>query len=153
MQLELFRWDLIAVGNGYRSLAGLDFQTAKAHFSRAAASRQDHLAAVQEGLHAVQFWEEAFRGLEGLAPRRLLSGTGAAFRLFHLADQNTDKPCGRRFLDVYALCFLTGPISTIRRICAEVICTCCLRIMPPRNVICGRWLWRQFIAILSDFFP
>lgn len=71
MQLNLFQWDIIAVGKGYQGLADLDLDAARDNFLRVLAGRPDHPSAGQ-GLRDVQVWEEAFRELEGMAPEAAL---------------------------------------------------------------------------------
>jgi tetratricopeptide (TPR) repeat protein len=71
MQLNLFQWDIIAVGKGYQGLADLDLDAARDHFSRVLAARPGHPSACQ-GLRDVQVWEEVLRKLEGMAPEAAL---------------------------------------------------------------------------------
>lgn len=65
MQLSLFQWDILAVGSGRDSLARLDFDAARQHFSRVLAVWPDHSEAGQ-GMRDLQVWEGAFRDMEGL---------------------------------------------------------------------------------------
>lgn len=67
MQLSLFQWDLIAVGKGYRSLAGLDFNDARARFSGVLKALPDHPEAGR-GMRDLQCWEGFFGELQGLEP-------------------------------------------------------------------------------------
>ncbi len=59
MQLNLFEWDLIAVGSGYASLAHLDFDEALSSFNRVLQAIPDHPRAGR-GVREVQFWRDAF---------------------------------------------------------------------------------------------
>ena len=65
MQLNLFRWDAIAVGNGYQSFSRLDFNDARNHFSRVLNAVPDHPAAGR-GIDDLNFWEGVFRDMEKL---------------------------------------------------------------------------------------
>jgi tetratricopeptide (TPR) repeat protein len=67
MQLDLFQWDALAVGNGYRCLAGLNFRQARTHFNNVRKTLPDHPAA-RQGLLDLEFWEEVFTALPGLEP-------------------------------------------------------------------------------------
>lgn len=71
MQLDLFQWDALAVGNGYRCLAGLNFWQARTHFNNVRKTLPDHPAAGQ-GLRDLEFWEEVFAILPGLAPEEAI---------------------------------------------------------------------------------
>jgi hypothetical protein len=59
MQLNLFEWDIVAIGSGYTSLARLDFNEARNWFTRVFQSIPDHPRAHQ-GMREVQFWQDAF---------------------------------------------------------------------------------------------
>jgi tetratricopeptide (TPR) repeat protein len=59
MQLNLFEWDIIAVGSGYASLARLAFSEARSSFNRVLHIIPDHHRANQ-GMHDTQFWERTF---------------------------------------------------------------------------------------------
>lgn len=65
MQLNLFQWDLIEISNGFRCLAELRFEQAKASFSRVLTALPSQ-AAAQEGLHATCFWHELFQQADAL---------------------------------------------------------------------------------------
>lgn len=65
MQLNLFQWDLVEVGNGYRCLARLAFDQAKGHFGRVLDALPDHQAAAA-GLQAVGYWEQVLQTLAAL---------------------------------------------------------------------------------------
>jgi tetratricopeptide (TPR) repeat protein len=67
MQLSLFQWDLIAVGKGYRSLAGLDFNEARERFAGVLKALPDHPEAGR-GMRDLQCWEGVFGELQGLEP-------------------------------------------------------------------------------------
>ena len=56
MQLNLFQWDSIEVGQGYQSLARLDFAEARIHFSKALAISPGH-AEAERGRKETEFWE------------------------------------------------------------------------------------------------
>jgi tetratricopeptide (TPR) repeat protein len=57
MQLNLFQWDLLEAGSGYKCLARLDFDQARQHFARILAAHPEHQAA-GAGLRAVGCWEQ-----------------------------------------------------------------------------------------------
>lgn len=63
MQLNLFQWDLIEVGNGFSCLAGLAFDQAEAHFVRVLGGLPDHPAATA-GLQATRHWRQALLQME-----------------------------------------------------------------------------------------
>ncbi|OGQ95091.1 MAG: hypothetical protein A2521_00040 [Deltaproteobacteria bacterium RIFOXYD12_FULL_57_12] len=71
MQLSLFQWDILAVGSGFDSLARLDFDAARQHFSGVLAVLPDHPEAGQ-GMRDLQVWKGAFRDMEGLDPESTL---------------------------------------------------------------------------------
>jgi hypothetical protein len=54
MQLNLFEWDIVAIGTGYTSLARLDFNEARNWFTRVLQSFPDHPRAHQ-GMREVIF--------------------------------------------------------------------------------------------------
>jgi tetratricopeptide (TPR) repeat protein len=62
MQLTLFQWDLIEVGNGFDCLARLACDQAEAHFVRVLSAQPGHLAAT-EGLRATRHWRSLLRSL------------------------------------------------------------------------------------------
>jgi tetratricopeptide (TPR) repeat protein len=66
MQLDLFQWDIIAVGNGYQALARLDFGQARKFFSQVLAVNPDHPAA-SRGQGETRFWEGVLDPLPDLA--------------------------------------------------------------------------------------
>lgn len=66
MQLDLFQWDILAVGQGYQSLAGLDFNGARKYFTAVLELLPDHPDACQ-GMGILATWEDAFHKAEGLA--------------------------------------------------------------------------------------
>jgi len=65
MQLNLFQWDLVEVGNGCRRLAALDFEQARDHFSRVLTALPNHQAA-GEWLQTACYWQETFATLPTL---------------------------------------------------------------------------------------
>lgn len=65
MQLNLFQWDLVEVGNGCRRLAALDFEQAQAHFLRVLTALPNHQAA-EAGLQAASYWQDTFATLPTL---------------------------------------------------------------------------------------
>lgn len=65
MQLNLFQWDAIAVGNGYQCLSMLDFDKAGSHFSKVLKALPTHQTAYQ-GMKDLQFWEDVFVDMAGL---------------------------------------------------------------------------------------
>ncbi|MBI4793287.1 MAG: tetratricopeptide repeat protein [Deltaproteobacteria bacterium] len=67
MQLTLFQWDLIAVGKGCASLARLDFGDARSRFAGVLNDLPGHAEALR-GMWDLQFWEDVFREMEGMAP-------------------------------------------------------------------------------------
>lgn len=69
MQLNLFQWDLVEVGNGYRRLADLDFAQAQSHFFRVTTALPNHQAA-EAGLRAACYWQETFTTLPTLQGER-----------------------------------------------------------------------------------
>lgn len=73
MQLNLFQWDLVEVGNGCRRLAALDFEQARGHFSRVLTALPNHQTA-GEGLQAACYWQETFANLPTLEDEK-----GAAY--------------------------------------------------------------------------
>ncbi len=66
MQLNLFEWDLIAVGSGYAGLARLDFEEARCCFTRVLQTIPEHPRASQ-GLRDLRFWQDALEGMGRLA--------------------------------------------------------------------------------------
>jgi tetratricopeptide (TPR) repeat protein len=64
MQLNLFQWDKLAVGKGYESLAGLDFNAARGHFAKVLKVMPDHLEAGR-GLRDLEFWAGVLDDLAG----------------------------------------------------------------------------------------
>jgi len=66
MQLNLFQWDIIVVGNGYQALARLDFDQARKFFSQVLAVIPDHPVAGR-GQREMQFWEQVLNSLADLA--------------------------------------------------------------------------------------
>jgi tetratricopeptide (TPR) repeat protein len=69
MQLNLFQWDLVEVGNGCKRLADLDFEQARSHFLRVLTALPNHQAA-GEGLQATCYWQETFATLPTLEGER-----------------------------------------------------------------------------------
>ncbi len=65
MQLNLFEWDLIAVGSAYASLANLDFENARRSFTQVLKTVPEHSRA-RRGMCDLQFWQDAFNGMERL---------------------------------------------------------------------------------------
>lgn len=65
-QLNLFQWDMLAVGSGCQRLAALDFATARAEFARILAVAPEHREAGR-GLADADFWEEALAQAAGQA--------------------------------------------------------------------------------------
>jgi len=72
MQLNLFQWDAIAVGNGYQSLSRLEFNDARKHFFRVLNAVPDHPAAGR-GIDDLNFWEGVFRDMEELDSKSTVS--------------------------------------------------------------------------------
>lgn len=66
MQLNLFQWDMIAVGSGYQALSQFEFAQARESFSRVLKAVPDHVAAGR-GLEETQFWEEVMLALPDLS--------------------------------------------------------------------------------------
>jgi tetratricopeptide (TPR) repeat protein len=81
MQLNLFQWDLVEVGNGYRCFADLDFEQARTHFSRVVSALPNHQAA-GEGLKAACYWQETFTALPTLVGERGVSFLWQRMRAF-----------------------------------------------------------------------
>ncbi len=65
-QLNLFQWEMVAVGSGCQCLAALDFTTARARFARVLAVMPEHREAGR-GLADADFWEEALAQAAGQA--------------------------------------------------------------------------------------
>ncbi len=59
MQLNLFEWDLLAVGAGYQALAELNFPEAERRFLSVLGSMPDHPQA-GAGLKDTRFWRECY---------------------------------------------------------------------------------------------
>jgi tetratricopeptide (TPR) repeat protein len=85
MQLDLFQWDALAVGNGYRCLAGLNFSQARTHFNNVRKMLPDHPAAGQ-GLRDLEFWEEVFAILPGLAPEEAVRFLWERINIFSFGE-------------------------------------------------------------------
>lgn len=63
MQLNLFEWDIIAIGSGYSSLARFEFHEAHGFFARVLQALPDHPRASQ-GIKDTEYWEQTFRELQ-----------------------------------------------------------------------------------------
>ena len=72
MQLSLFQWDILAVGDGYDSLADLNFNDARNHFSRVLKVLPDHPEAGR-GMRDLNVWEGVLHDMEGLESDSALS--------------------------------------------------------------------------------
>ncbi|MBM9538294.1 hypothetical protein [Desulfobulbus alkaliphilus] len=67
MQLNLFQWHLAETGKGYTSLAGLDFSSARTHFSRVLSAFPEYQEA-KSGLKQVSYWQKTFLELKEKNP-------------------------------------------------------------------------------------
>lgn len=90
MQLNLFQWDLLAVGNGYRSLASLDFSQAMGQFIRVLDALPNHQAA-GEGLRTTQYWQETFETLPTLEGEKAVAYLWQRLRTFAFDESENDR--------------------------------------------------------------
>lgn len=69
MQLKLFEWDQVEVGNGWARLGQLEFAPARRHFLRVLAAHPHHTAA-QRGVAVADYWQQSLAELRS-QPARL----------------------------------------------------------------------------------
>jgi len=90
MQLNLFEWDSLEVGQGYQSLARLDFAGARAHFSRTLVICPGH-AEGGRGLEETDFWEAKFREADGQDPEAALMFLWEQVAAFHFVNSGNHR--------------------------------------------------------------
>lgn len=64
-QLDLFSWDIIKIGEGFRSLSGFDFEGARVFFKEVLSRVPDHSSATR-AMEMVAHWEGILQRLESL---------------------------------------------------------------------------------------
>lgn len=90
MQLNLFQWDLVEVGNGYRRLACLELDQARDHFLRVLTALPHHQAA-GEGVRAAGYWQETFATLSALEGERGVAYLWQRLRAFTFGCSANDN--------------------------------------------------------------
>jgi tetratricopeptide (TPR) repeat protein len=97
VQLNLFQWDSIEVGQGYQDLARFAFAEARAHFSRALVISPGNVAA-RRGLEETGFWEQSLHEAEGKAPEAALIFLWERSTLFPFVDSGHHRDLRKSLL-------------------------------------------------------
>lgn len=85
MQLNLFQWETIEVGEGYQNLARLNFAEARRHFAQALIICPDHQGA-RQGREETEFWEEKLREADCLPQEKALVLLWQQIEVFSFSD-------------------------------------------------------------------
>lgn len=98
MQLNLFQWDTLAVGSGYRCLAALDFSGARAHFTMVLRGLPDH-AEANRGMGDLEFWQGVLLDLEDKEPQERPDILWAGITGFPFRDSESHRALRRSLLN------------------------------------------------------
>ncbi len=138
MQLNLFQWNSIEVGQGYRSLARLDFAEARSHFSRALVICPGHIEAGR-GLEELELWEGNFQEADGQEPEAALTLLWARIAAFPFVVSGNHRDL-RHFLLRHLLSILARINNGERWYQPPDLCRGYLHLQLGENVEAERYL-------------
>lgn len=90
MQLMLFQWDMIEIGEGYISLARLDFNYVRRRFNLVLQGLPEHPEAMR-GMRDLQFWEDVFLDLAGMEAEMAAPFLWESISRFFFAKSDTHQ--------------------------------------------------------------